>query len=94
MSEQNFDSSSITMDEARNALGNPEKGSLRVLKALGRLRDQYMGRLVGGAFVLEVSSDVEQVAAEAALKDYSDELAADGEAPPRVSITRAKPDFK
>ncbi|MDR2367133.1 MAG: hypothetical protein LBF58_03345, partial [Deltaproteobacteria bacterium] len=66
MADANSDLGSITMEEARNALADPEKGSLRVLKALGKLRDQYVARLATGVLVLEASNDLEQVAAEAA----------------------------
>ena len=94
MAGTNFDPASISMQEARDALADPEKGSLRVLKALGKLRDQYAARLATGVLVLEAASDLEQVAAEAALKDYAAELEEDGEDPPRVSIIRPKPAFK
>ncbi|MDR0354980.1 MAG: hypothetical protein LBJ64_04515 [Deltaproteobacteria bacterium] len=94
MSEPNTDYKSITMEEARNALADPEKGSLRILKALGKFRDQYSALLVQGAYILEANTDVEQVAAEAALKDYSAAMVEDGEAPPSVNIIRAKPAFK
>jgi hypothetical protein len=94
MADSNFDPNSITLEEARNALADPEKGSLRILKALGKYRDQYVSRLATGVIVLEANSDIEQVAAEAALKDYAAELEEDGEAPPRVSIIRPKPAFK
>ncbi|MDR1310001.1 MAG: hypothetical protein LBL95_08930 [Deltaproteobacteria bacterium] len=94
MADQNVDPTQITLEEARAALADPEKGSLRVLKALGRHRDQYAAHLAAGAIVLEAGSDIEQVAAEAALRDYAAELAEDGEAPPRVSIIRPKPAFK
>jgi hypothetical protein len=53
-----------------------------------------MSKLAAGAFVLEASSDVEQVAAEAAVQDFINELVSEGEAPPRVSIIRAKAAFK
>ncbi|MDR2386443.1 MAG: hypothetical protein LBE80_02520 [Deltaproteobacteria bacterium] len=89
-----FDPNSITLEEARDALADPEKGSLRVLKALGKLRDAYVVNLANGSIVLEVRNDLEQVAAEAALKDYTAELVEEGEAPPRVSIIRPKPEFK
>ncbi|MDR1676893.1 MAG: hypothetical protein LBS44_00710 [Deltaproteobacteria bacterium] len=94
MAESNFDPNSITLEEARNALADPEKGSLRVLKTLGKYRDQFAAKLYTGAYVLEVNSDLEQVAAEAALRDYASELAEDGEAPPKVSILRPRAAFK
>jgi hypothetical protein len=94
MADANFDPNSITLEEARDALADPEKGSLRVLKALGKLRDQYVAKLATGVIVLEASNDLEQVAAEAALKDYATELEEDGEAPPKVSIIRPRPAFK
>jgi hypothetical protein len=94
MADVNFDPNSISLEEAQNALADPEKGSLRVLKALGKLRDQYVAKLATGVIVLEVTNDLEQVAAEAALKDYTAELVEEGEAPPRVSLIRPRPAFK
>ncbi|MDR0622124.1 MAG: hypothetical protein LBJ61_09650 [Deltaproteobacteria bacterium] len=94
MADSSFDLNSITQEEARNALADPVKGSLRVLKTLGKLRDQYAAQLATGVIVLEAASEVEQVAAEAALKDYAAALEEDGEAPPRVTIIRPRPAFK
>ncbi|MDR1545797.1 MAG: hypothetical protein LBU12_03610 [Deltaproteobacteria bacterium] len=84
----------ITLQEAKNALEDPEKGSLRVLKALGRLRDQYTVLLAEGALRLEVQNDLELVAAEAALEAYAAELAEDGLDPPKVNIVRLRAAFK
>jgi hypothetical protein len=94
MSEQNFDPASITLDEARNALEDPVKGSLRVLKALGRQRDLFAAQLAGGAIRLEVANDFEMVAAEAAVEAFVAELAEDGEEPPKISIVRPRAAFK
>ena len=94
MSEQNFDTASITLEEARNALEDPVKGSLRVLKALGKQRDLFSAQLAEGATRLEAANDFEMVAAEAAVEAYVAEIAEDGEEPPRISIIRPRRAFK
>jgi hypothetical protein len=94
MSEETTDIASITMEEARDALGDPVKGSLRVLKALGRQRDLYSAQLVDGATRLEAATDLELVAAEAAVEAYVAELREYGEDPPKITIARPRPLFK
>jgi hypothetical protein len=94
MSDDAFDIASITMEEARNALEDPVKGSLRVLKALGRQRDVYSALLVEGATRLEAATDLEQVAAEAAVEAYVAELKEYGEDPPKIVVARPRPLFK
>jgi phosphosulfolactate synthase (CoM biosynthesis protein A) len=80
----------ITLEEARAALEDPVKGSLRVLKALGKKRDEYRKELEDGAIRLEAENELEQVAAEAALDDYLQAVAEDGERAPKISIVRPK----
>ncbi|MDR2140675.1 MAG: hypothetical protein LBR11_02625 [Deltaproteobacteria bacterium] len=80
----------ITMEEARAALEDPVKGSLRVLKALGRQRDIFRDQLENGAIRLEASNDLETVAAEAALADYTQAAQAEGERVPKIAIVRPK----
>jgi hypothetical protein len=80
----------ITYEEARAALEDPVKGSLRVLKALGQRRDLYRARLEEGEIRLEAQNALEQVAAEAALEDYAEAAAAEGEKIPKISIVRPK----
>jgi hypothetical protein len=94
MADQNFDSSSITLEEARNALEDPVKGSLRVLKALGKQRDLFSAQLAEGATRLEAANDFEMVAAEAAVEAYVAELVEDGEEPPRIANVRPRAAFK
>lgn len=94
MAEENFDTSSITFEEAKDALEDPVKGSLRVLKALGRQRDLYTAQLREGATRLEAKNDLEQVAAEDAVEAFSAELREDGEEPPRITIAKPRALFK
>ncbi|MDR1870451.1 MAG: hypothetical protein LBS60_00755 [Deltaproteobacteria bacterium] len=86
----NDDLDKITLEEARAALEDPIKGSLRVLKALGKKRDQYRAQLENGEIRLEAANELEQVAAEAALDDYTQAAASEGEKIPRISIVRPK----
>jgi hypothetical protein len=76
------DHSSITREQAVAALEDPEKGSLRVLKALGRQRDIYSRELLSGQKRLVVRNPFEEVCAEAAIKDFQDALRSEGEVPP------------
>ncbi|MDR2455673.1 MAG: hypothetical protein LBE49_03635 [Deltaproteobacteria bacterium] len=94
MSEDSFDTGSITFEEARNALDDPVKGSLRVLKALGRQRDLYTAQLRDGTTRLEANNDLEQVAAEAAMEAFVAEMKEDGEEPPKIVIFKPRPMFK
>jgi hypothetical protein len=94
MSDDSADLGAITLEEARDALEDPVKGSLRVLKALGKQRDLYSAQLVGGATRLEAANDLEQVAAEAAVEAYEAELKEFGEEAPRITIARPRPMFK
>ncbi|MDR2612261.1 MAG: hypothetical protein LBG06_05335 [Deltaproteobacteria bacterium] len=65
---------SITREEALAALKDPEKGSLSVLKAVGKLRDQYSRQLQTGVRILKAKNPFEQVCAEAAIRDYLEDL--------------------
>ncbi|MDR1486880.1 MAG: hypothetical protein LBT62_02635 [Deltaproteobacteria bacterium] len=94
MADMIDDGSEITFEEAKNALEDPEKGSLRVLKALGRQRDLFSNQLLEGAVRLQVKNDFEQVAAEAALEAYMEQLLEEGAQPPRIVIARQKSFFK
>jgi polyhydroxyalkanoate synthesis regulator phasin len=94
MSDDIVDLGAITLEEARNALEDPVKGSLRVLKALGKQRDLYSAQLADGTTRLEAENALQQVAAEAAVEAYVAELREDGEEPPRITITRPRPLFK
>ncbi|MDR2442112.1 MAG: hypothetical protein LBE31_01155 [Deltaproteobacteria bacterium] len=94
MSDQNFDTDSITFQEAKDALDDPVKGSLRVLKILGKQRDIYSALLAEGAIRLEAKNDLEQVAAEAAIEAFVAELTEDGEKPPKISVVRPRAAFK
>jgi hypothetical protein len=84
----------ITIEEARDALMDPVRGSLRVLKALGRARDAFSAQLVEGVTRLEVKNDLERVAAEAAVEAYSAELVEEGEPVPKITVTQPRPLFK
>ncbi|MDR2421936.1 MAG: hypothetical protein LBE01_00990 [Deltaproteobacteria bacterium] len=86
----NDDLDKISLEEARAALEDPIKGSLRVLKALGRQRDLYRAQLENGEIRLEASNELEQVAAEAALDDFAQACQEDGERVPKISIVRPK----
>ncbi|MDR0547989.1 MAG: hypothetical protein LBI10_12930, partial [Deltaproteobacteria bacterium] len=86
----NEDIDKITLEEARAALEDPVKGSLRILKILGRVRDEYRAQLEDGALRLEAKNALEQVAAEAALDDYAAVAASEGERLPKISIVRPK----
>ncbi|MDR1036691.1 MAG: hypothetical protein LBT40_08995 [Deltaproteobacteria bacterium] len=80
---------SITRAEAEAALKDPEKGSLAVLKAVGRLRDQYSRELQAGARALKTKNPFEEVCAEAALKDYLEDLKSEGmDVPDDVTVVR------
>ena len=94
MTDDSLDPASITTEEARAALEDPVKGSLRVMKILGRERDLYSAQLVNGATRLEASTDIQQVAAEAAVDAYVAELREFGEDPPKIVVTRPRPLFK
>jgi hypothetical protein len=84
------DTSSITREEALDALRDPEKGSLRVLKSLGKQRDLYAGQLAGGQKRLVVHNPFEEVCAEAAIKDFLEDLASEGEeVPTDLSLFRS-----
>ncbi|MDR2460151.1 MAG: hypothetical protein LBE38_05145 [Deltaproteobacteria bacterium] len=76
------DTNSITRQEALDALKDPEKGSLRVLKALGKQRDIYARQLMGGQKRLVVHNAFEEVCAEAAIKDFEAELESEGQPVP------------
>ncbi|MDR1608703.1 MAG: hypothetical protein LBT38_09910 [Deltaproteobacteria bacterium] len=86
----NDDLDNITYEEALAALQDPVNGSLRVLKALGKLRDGYRDQLKNGEIRLEAANDLERAAAEAALDDFAQEAMEDGEKVPRISIIRPK----
>jgi hypothetical protein len=84
------DSQNITKEEALAALNSPEGGSLRVLKAVGRQRDLYARQLAAGQKRLVVKSGFEEVCAEAAIKDFKEQLESEGEqAPPGISIFKS-----
>jgi hypothetical protein len=86
----NDDLDRVTLEEARASLEDPVKGSLRILKALGKYRDIYRSQLENGELRLEVSNELEQVAAEEALADYSRQALEDGEKIPRITIVKPK----
>ncbi|MDR1656098.1 MAG: hypothetical protein LBT47_00895 [Deltaproteobacteria bacterium] len=89
-----FDTDSITFQQAKDALEDPVKGSLRVLKALGKQRDIFAAQLADGVWRLEAKNDLEQVAAEAAIEAFAAELLEDGQTPPKISVVRPRPAFK
>ncbi|MDR1395946.1 MAG: hypothetical protein LBK52_07240 [Deltaproteobacteria bacterium] len=76
----------ITLEQARAALADPVKGSLSVLKALGKARDIFRTRLMAGERRLEARSPLEQAAAEAAVADWTEELREDGRPVPEVTV--------
>jgi hypothetical protein len=94
MAQSTFDTAAITLEEARNALEDPEKGSLRVLKALGKQRDIFAAQLNDGAIRLEVKNDFELVAAESALEAFKAQLLEEGSEPPPITVSRPKAAFK
>jgi hypothetical protein len=73
------DPSSITREEALAALNNPETGSLRILKAVGKQRDIYQKQLATGTKRLVVHNPFEEVCAEAAISEYTELLKSEGE---------------
>jgi predicted RNase H-like HicB family nuclease len=77
-----FDSGLITRAEAEAALNDPENGSLRVLKALGKQRDAYAQFLLAGQKRLVVHNPFEEVCAKAAIADYREALQSEGEEVP------------
>jgi hypothetical protein len=80
---------SITREEAIAALKDPEKGSLAVLKAVGRLRDEYSRQLAQGTKTLKAKNPFEEVCAEAAVSDYLEDLKSDGmDAPDDLAVVR------
>ena len=72
------DNSNISKEEALAALNSPETGSLRVLKALGKQRDVYARELAAGKQRLIVRNGFEEVCAEAAIKDYLEQMESEG----------------
>ncbi|MDR2339466.1 MAG: hypothetical protein LBF40_04960 [Deltaproteobacteria bacterium] len=81
--------SDITREEAQAALDNPETGSLRVLKQVGKLRDLYAKELASGKRRLEARNPVEEVAAEAAARDFTELARAEGkDGPSGITIAR------
>ncbi|MDR3152769.1 MAG: hypothetical protein LBW85_00515 [Deltaproteobacteria bacterium] len=64
------DTDSITREEALAALNDPEKGSLAVLKAVGKTKDQYARQLEAGVKTLKAKNPFEQACAEVAVKDF------------------------
>lgn len=80
----------ITREEALAAMKDPEKGSLRVLKALGKLRDAYSRELAAGGKRLIVRTPLEEVAAEQAILDHRENLLSFGEeVPDDLTLFRA-----
>ncbi|MDR2198594.1 MAG: hypothetical protein LBR53_03890 [Deltaproteobacteria bacterium] len=69
----------ITREEALAALNNPEGGSLRVLKAVGKQRDLYFKELLSGRKRLVVRNPFEEVCAEDAIRGYTEDLANEGQ---------------
>jgi hypothetical protein len=94
MADSFSDTYGITFEQAKQALEDPEKGSLRVLKALGRQRDIYAAQLNDGATRLEVKNDLEQVAAEAAKEAFVAQLLEEELQPPKITIARFSSAFK
>ncbi|MDR1039469.1 MAG: hypothetical protein LBR80_04745 [Deltaproteobacteria bacterium] len=84
------DPSAITREEAEAALKDPEKGSLAVLKAVGKLRDRYARELLAGARELHARNPFEEVCAEAAVRDFLEDLAGDDQDPPQgIKVVKA-----
>jgi hypothetical protein len=83
------DFGSITREEALAALEDPEKGSLSVLKAVGRLRDEFSRQLQTGVRTLKARNPFEEVCAEAAVRDFLEDLRAEGmDAPDDLAVVR------
>ena len=76
----------ITREEALAALEDPEKGSLRVLKALGKQRDIYSKELLAGKTVLVAESPFQEVCANSAIEEYQNTLLSEGEDPPSLRV--------
>ncbi|MDR2354033.1 MAG: hypothetical protein LBF22_12950 [Deltaproteobacteria bacterium] len=90
MSTNSSDNSTISREEAEAALKDPEKGSLRVLKALGKQRDLYIRELSSGQKRLVVHNPFEEVCAKAAIEEYVEDLKNDGlDIPGDLSVFRA-----
>jgi hypothetical protein len=87
--QDNDDTSQITRKEARDALTDPEKGSLRVLKALGKQVDIYSSELSAGNLRLVAHNDLEIVAAEEAIRVHTEDASAQGETLPKISIFKS-----
>ncbi|MDR3203912.1 MAG: hypothetical protein LBV23_04100 [Deltaproteobacteria bacterium] len=94
MSDNYFDSSTISEEEARQALEDPVKGSLRVLKLLGKQIDVYQTQLTNGADKLEVKNPFEQVAAQTALEGFLAEMKSLGIETRDIKIVKPKAAFK
>jgi hypothetical protein len=74
---------SISREEALAAIQDPVKGSLRVLKALGKQRDIYSKELMAGKTSLSANNPFEEVCAEEAIKNFKEALISEGETPPK-----------